>query len=468
MKRVILSIWTLLILLLPSQGQDYYKLRKHTRISTGLNEAAAIPYEDGVVYITQSTSVGASSPTNENGDKLFTIFFVGESGQKKHFREELVSQKHEGPVSFSGNGKLMVFCQQRSSAGAREDPLGLYFAEMNEAGAWVNERAFEYNAPDAWLFSPSLSEDGRTLYFSANFVDGHGGFDIYRSKFKGGAWTKPENLGPSVNTGQNELYPFIHPVGRLYFSTEGHDNGRGGYDIFRTAYVEGKWAEAIKLDAPINSRSNDYHIWFSENFKEGYLTSDHRSSSKEIYEISTDIPEFESPEPIKKTIYTYLLRDRKLMNQEIDTSLFSYYWMINDTLKLPGHEVRCKFPEPGIYECKLMVYDIQLDTLVVQNTIPLPIRLNEQAVITCPDTIMAGTPVEFDASQTYLPGFDDYAYLWEFEPGSFGQGKQLNYTYLYPGRYRITLGVQERQKNRKHIPEIRSNFKDVIVVRPGQ
>jgi len=468
MKRAILLIWSLLILLLPAVSQDYYKVLKQSRISTGLNEAAAIPFEDGTVYITESTSVGASSPTDSEGRRLFTIFYMGKNGQKSLFRDELVSQSHEGPVSFTGNFNTMVYCQQRPSAGSRVDPLGLYFAERNEAGQWVNDRAFEFNSPDAWLFSPSLSKDGRTLYFSANYEDGLGGFDIYRSKLKGGVWSKPENLGPEVNSHRNELYPFIHPLGKLYFSSDGRDNDKAGYDIFVTAFVSGEWIEAIRLGTPINSLSDEYQLWFNESFKEGFLTSNRRSRSKDIYTINTDIPEFLAPEPIKKTFYTWQLSDKNLKNDTIDPNLFSYYWLINDTLELPGHKVIYKFPEPGLYDCKLMVYDIQLDTLAVQLTKNLPIRLNEQAVIVCPDTIIAGSPVEFDGTQSYLPDFDDNAYLWDFGDGSFGQGKQVIHNYLYPGRFRVTLGVQARKKNRKDVPEMRSNFKDVIVVQSGQ
>ena len=150
---------TLLVLLLPALAQDYYNVRKHSRISTGLDDTSPNPNEEGVVYTTQSSSVGASSPTDAQGRKLFTIFYLTKNGQKRPFREELVSQKHEGTVSFSGDNNTMVFCQQRPSEGSRVDPLGLYFAERNEAGEWVNERAFEFNTPDAWLFSPSLSQD---------------------------------------------------------------------------------------------------------------------------------------------------------------------------------------------------------------------------------------------------------------------------------------------------------------------
>ncbi len=462
-----LAIGTLFFLLIPAAGQDYYKVTKQTRISTGLNEAAAIPFEDGVVYITESTSVGASSPTDALGRRLYTIFYMGKNGQKRPFREELVSQEHEGPVSFTGDFNTMAFCQQRPSAGSRVDPLGLYFADRNEAGEWVNERAFEYNSPDAWIFSPSLSEDGRTLYFSANYEGGLGGFDIYQSRLRSGSWTEPENLGPAVNSEGNELYPFIHPGGRLYFSSDGRDNNIGGYDLFVTVFTQGKWFEAVKLGTPINSLADDYQIWFSEDFKQGYLTSNRRSRSKEIFEITTDIPEFTTPEPISRTHYKWAIFDRNL--DTVDTNLFRYSWVINDTLELPGDSVVYQFPDTGTYNCVLHVYDLQLDTLLEPETHQvLHIQLAEQAVITCPDTIQAGTPVEFDGTRTYLPGFNDYAYLWEFGDGSYGQGKQVIHTYLYPGRYRVTLGVQERKRNRRDTPEMRSNFKDVVVTGSGQ
>ncbi len=463
MKQWILTIWILLVLLPPAAAQDYYRLRKHTRISTGLDEAAAVPYEDGVVYITESTSVGASSPADPQGRRLFTIFQYKEGGTKRPFVDQLVSQRHEGPVSFSGDFQTMVFSQQRPSAENRDyDPLGIYFTEKS-GDMWTNIRPFEFNDPYAWLFSPALSKDGQTLFFAANFEDAIGGFDIYRSTLKGGAWTPPENLGPGVNTQKHELYPFIHPSGRLYFSSEGHDEERGGFDLFQTAYMNGTWNPAMKLSAPMNSLSNDYHVFFSDDFKSGYVTSDRGSGSKEIFTFSTDIPAFESPEPIRKTYYKYKIMDRKL--DTVDTNLFRYSWVINDTLEIPGHEIVYRFPGPGIYVCKLNVYDIELDTLVEGQTVKtLRINLQEQAVITSPDTIVVNTPVEFDGSVTYLPGFNIGRYLWEFGDGTYGEGIQVTHRYLYPGTYKVVLGVEERKQNRRQEPEIRSNFKEVVVI----
>jgi len=468
MKKAILILSVLLILLPLAVGQDYYRVRKHTRISTGMDEAAAVPYEDGVVYITESASVGFSSPSNANGRRLFTIFQYKEGGQKKPFVDELVSQQHEGPVSFSGDFNTMVFAQQRPSAANRDyDPLGLYFAERVNEGTWTNIRAYEHNDDFAWLFSPSLSKDGKTLFFAANFEEGLGGFDIYRSQLKGGSWSEPENLGPAVNTDGHEIYPFIHPSGRLYFSSDGHDGNIAGFDLFQTAMVQGEWAQAIKLGAPFNSLSDEYHIYFEEDFKSGLLTSNKGSGSKEIFTFNTDFPTFESPEPIKKTYYKYRILDRKL--DTVDTELFRYSWVINDTLELPGHEIIYEFPDTGLYKLRLNVFDIQLDTLLEPQTFKtLHIKLNEQAVIRCPDTVAVNTPVVFDASETYLPGFDVGRYLWEFGDGIYGQGIQTTHTYYYPGKYRVKLGVEERKQNRRDEPDIRVNYKDIVVVQPDQ
>ena len=299
----------------------------------------------------------------------------------------------------------------------------------------------------------------------ASLFSGIGGFDLYSSQLKGGSWSKPENLGPAVNTEKNELYPYIHSSGRLYFSSDGHDGDVAGFDLFQTARGQGEWSKAIKLGPPFNSLSDEYHIYFHEDFKSGYLTSNKGSRSKDIYEFSTDIPAFESPEPIKKTYYKYRIYDKKL--DTVDTELFRYSWVINDTLEIPGHDIIYKFPEPGTYNLVLNVFDIQLDTLLEPQTFKtLNIRLNEQAVISSPDTIPVNTQVVFDGSQTYLPGYNVGRYLWEFGDGTFGQGIETTHTYYYPGKYRVILGVEERKENRRDVPDLKVNYKDVVVVQP--
>lgn len=465
MRKILLVILSFMLLLPGLFAQEYYKVRKLTRISTGMDESAAVPYDSGsIIYITESTSVGASSPTDASGRRLFTIFeYKKNTGQKKPFIDALVSQQHEGPVSFTGDYNTMVFSQQRPSAGSRgTDPLGLYFADKVN-GNWTNFREYPHNDGQSWLFSPDLSDDGNTLFFVANFPGGEGGFDIYRSQLKGEVWTDPENLGPEVNTSENEIYPFMHESGRLVFSSEGHDNNVAGYDLFETKYSNGKWTGALKLPPPFSGLSNDYQLWISKDLKSGYLTSDRQGGSKDIFSVETDLPTMDTPDPIKKTYYKFRIYDRKL--DSVDPALFRYSWVINDTLELPGHEVIYKFPGPGTYVCRLNVYDIQLDTLLEgQTTKTLHIRLNEQAVIICQDTIRLNTQVEFDGSQSYLPEFEVGRYVWDFGDGKFAQGIRVQHTYNYPGQYRVILGVEEKKRNRRHQPEVRANFTDVIVI----
>jgi len=471
MQKRSLSIWFLLVILLATaSGQEYYRIDRGSLrgLRSGLEEAAAVPYQDRIVYIQESTSVGISSPTNEDGKRLFTIYEYNENTRlKKPFIDALVTERHEGPVSFTADFGTMVFCQHRPAPGNRDGVLKLFFAD-NVDGQWTNIREYEHNDETAWYFSPCLSSDGRLLFFAANLEGGMGGFDIYVSRQRGGSWTEPENLGPGVNSEAEEIYPYYHsPTGELTFSSAGRDGDRGGFDLFRSKQVDGVWAEAVKLMTPFNSPADDYHLWMSEDLKTGYLTTDRTGGNKSIFYITTDIPNIESPEPIKKTYYKYKIYDRKL--DTVDTDLFRYSWVINDTLELPGHEVIYEFPGPGRYVCKLNVYDIQLDTLVEGQTVnTLNIRLHEQAVITCPDTLRTNVPVTFDAGQTNLPGVDVARYVWDFGDGTFGQGLSVEHAYLYPGKYRVVLGVEAaKEDSRRRRPEyeiIAASFRDIVVV----
>ncbi|MEZ5070530.1 MAG: PKD domain-containing protein [Bacteroidales bacterium] len=468
MKLRLLHIVPILCLPAFAAGQDHYSVKKQTRISTAMNEAGAVAYDDGVVYITESTSVGAASPQDRQGRRLFTIFHYKEKGGGKGpFVTALVTPRHEGPVSFTGDFQTMVFSQQRPSSANRDsDPLGLYFADR-DGELWTNIRPFEHNDPFAWFFSPSISEDGNTLFFAGRFDNDSAGFDIFMSEFSNGRWSKPERLGPAVNTLKNEIYPCIHPSGKLFFSSEGRGDRRNGFDLFESARIDGEWTQAVRLESPFNSRRDDYHIQFSRDFKSGYLTSNRAGGSKDIFTFGTDIPSFDSPQPIKKTFYKYRIWDSKL--DSVDPGLFRYSWTINDTLELPGHEVIYRFPKPGTYICRLNIYDLQLDSLLEPQTFKtLSIKLNEQGVITSPDTVRVGEPVDFSARETNLPGFNIGRYLWEFGDGHFGEGIEVEHTFLYPGTYKVVLGVQERQLDRKTEPETRENFKNVLVLPSGK
>lgn len=113
---------------------------------------------------------------------------------------------------------------------------------------------------------PSISRDGRTMYFVSDRSGGMGGFDVWYARKLGSRWSEPENLGSSINTPFNEIAPFINKEGdRLYFASTGH-GGFGGYDLYYAEGEMGDWGEPKNLGSPLNSSYDDYgSIWLNDD-----------------------------------------------------------------------------------------------------------------------------------------------------------------------------------------------------------
>ena len=213
-------------------------------------------------------------PVSYSNNSLKPFFKIAESEltedgkwkSQRNFAESLKTNFHDGPVSFNESGDYMVFsrCFDEKTNNQTASKFGLYFADK-ENEIWGNIQEFPFNDPLANTLQPSFNKDASVLFFSSNREGGFGGYDLYVSRYQKGAWTTPENLGPRVNTAENEIYPFIHSTGRLYFSSEGHDNKAGGFDLFYSEYYNGKWITPIKLGTPFNSGSNDYTYYVDDD-----------------------------------------------------------------------------------------------------------------------------------------------------------------------------------------------------------
>jgi len=176
-----------------------------------------------------------------------------------------------------------IYFNRNYEAGNRKarSKVGIYTAELIN-GEWTNIQPFEHNDPDYNLCHPSLSQNGKRLFFSSDMRNGYGGFDLYVCISSAGSWGEPVNLGPEVNTSGNEIYPVIHPNDRLYFSSNRHD-GFGGYDIFYTVEINGEWVTPVNIGEPFNSRRNDGHFISNADYTHGFFTSNSDSFSSNIY-----------------------------------------------------------------------------------------------------------------------------------------------------------------------------------------
>ncbi|MEO0340526.1 MAG: OmpA family protein, partial [Bacteroidota bacterium] len=211
------------------------------------------------------------------------------------------TNNNEGAQTISGDGRTLIFtgCNRKDGFGScdlyisykRED----YWSRPVNMGRGINS--------NNWESQPSLSANGRVLFFASTRSGGFGKSDIYRAILgNDGMWSPPENLGPAINTNQDELGPFIHADGQtLYFVSNGHP-GMGGIDLFKTEFLgDNAWDNPKNLGYPINTTGDESTLIVSLDGKLGYFASNFSKSRK-----TTDIYEFELPEPLRPKPVTYL------------------------------------------------------------------------------------------------------------------------------------------------------------------
>ena len=177
---------------------------------------------------------------------------------------------NEGPATFSADGEFMVYTSNFYDIDGVKR-LKLVSSVVNSKG-WGAPVELPFNNVSYSVGHPTLSYDGRTLYFASDMPGGFGGVDIYKvTRTLEGVWGYPENLGEKINTKGDDLFPFIHNSGLLFFSSNGRD-GMGGLDIFVANMTAGS-ATVEALEAPINSTADDFSFIMAEDQKTGFFTS---------------------------------------------------------------------------------------------------------------------------------------------------------------------------------------------------
>ena len=202
------------------------------------------------------------------------------SARLEKFSSSVNTRFNEAAVCLAPDGKTLYFTRNNFADGntARSEEglvkLNIFSAQRNAAGEWSNAARLPFNSTEYNSAHPSISADGKKLYFSSNRPGGFGGMDLYYSELNGGVWSGANNLGPTVNTQGNEIYPFIDPNGRLYFASNGHI-GLGSLDLFySTPKGEKDWNNPQNLGAPLNSTHDDFGICFGGDLSWGFFTSD--------------------------------------------------------------------------------------------------------------------------------------------------------------------------------------------------
>ena len=202
--------------------------------------------------------------------------------------DEVNTEFDEGTPSFSKDGNTMyyTYCAQ--------DPEGprtseIYISSRSSAKWGKGTRANIVKDSVTALGHPSISPDGKYLYFVSDAVGGYGGKDLFRARVVGSDFGPMENLGPDINTPGDEMFPYVRDSVTLYFASDGHP-GMGGLDIFKaTLDSTGKW-NVENMKAPINSSGDDFGITNAGNKERGFFSSNRNDARGYDHLYSFELP----------------------------------------------------------------------------------------------------------------------------------------------------------------------------------
>ncbi|MBV2195811.1 MAG: OmpA family protein [Flavobacterium sp.] len=194
---------------------------------------------------------------------------------------------HDGPATITSDGSTMYYGSESfnekeftkdKAKNAKYGKIYLYKA-TKEGDKWVNAKPLPFNSKDYDVRNPSITNDGKTLYFSSNMPGGFGGEDIWKVSINGDEYGTPQNLGPKVNTEANESFPFITEDNVLFFSSNGKQ-GFGGLDVFKIDLNKG--TDVVNLGAPVNTNKDDFSFSYNVSKKVGFFSSN-RDGIDNIY-----------------------------------------------------------------------------------------------------------------------------------------------------------------------------------------
>jgi len=282
---------------------------KHQSVNTENSEIGAVYYTQTEIFIASAKRRQMVSKRIHSwtGDYYYDLYRAsidenGEISKMKMLKSDIATKFHDGPAAFDSTSGYLYFTRNNFIDGKKgvDDQnvihLKIYRAKVDGEKFKDEEELTTINSESFSTAHPSISKDGKRMYFCSDRPGGLGGMDIYSVELENGLPKgAPVNLGNKVNTSQHEAFPYFHSEENLlFFSSEGH-SGLGGLDVFVSKLSkDGAAKKTENLGAPINSSVDDFSFISNENQTQGYF-----SSNREGGKGSDDVYGFKQKAPIK-------------------------------------------------------------------------------------------------------------------------------------------------------------------------
>lgn len=264
---------------------------KSLEVSSDKSDFGAVLYDNDLYF----TSARNSSRKNYGwNEEPFLDIYKATLGDSGTFSEattvsSLNSSFHDGPLTISTDGNTAYFTSDSFREGLferdKKNKLKLgknnIYKATKDGNGWGNVKSLSFNSKEYSTSNPSLSRDGKTLYFSSDMPNSLGGVDIWKVAVnEDGTYGAPENLGSKVNTEGNESFPFIADDNKTLFFASSGKQGLGGYDIYQIDLSNG--SDAQNLGKPINTEKDDFAFTFNKAKNQGFFSSN-RNGNDDIF-----------------------------------------------------------------------------------------------------------------------------------------------------------------------------------------
>lgn len=447
------SILTLLIALIlvsgmtEAQNPSVYKVSRASFSENAFSDIAPVIVKDGVLFCSDRRFSAIKDRTSYDGRRLYNIY-VAQQIDSTHWsrprllNSERIMQFNNGPLTVSPDGKTVYFTSEvetGKAAGKKKfrNKNGIFTADLS-GNQLSSLKPFRYNSLEYEVGHPSISHDGRYLYFASDMPGGFGKSDIYFCENINGEWSKPVNLGSKINSTGVENFPYMHPSGKLYFSSD-RSGGLGKLDVYSTSKYKDVWEDPVLLPDPINSSSDDFAFVADEDLQTGYFSSN-RTYDDDIFSFSSTIMRKASCDELIENSYCYRFFEENAI--KFDSIPFIFRWDFGDGSRAEGAVVEHCFPGPGKYLVRLDVVNLitreiinneKTDTLLIEDEI--------QPYISSPDNAKPGQVIKLDSRQTNLPGWQIAQYYWNFGDQTIAVGETVDKKFDRPGTYNVQLIV---------------------------